>query len=276
MIKNHYYIFSNEFALYLFVFYCSIKTDDYVFFFCLKNLSNTSKKFCCFINVYFFFYSRMFSRRFIGLHATEKALDIVKFYYDFKSPYTYLALDSVFQLEKDYPIRVRFIPWALRLEEAYGGNLQERSKLNWNKVRYGYLDCRRHANERGMIIRGPERLFNSRPSLIGGLYADKHDFFRPYANRTFELFFKRQLNLENVDEIIQILYETSNKTVSYEKISQDFQNYINNQGQKDYLDAENEADQDHIFGVPTFIVRNELFWGNDRISWVKKKLDSLQ
>ena len=37
-----------------------------------------------------------------------------------------------------------------------------------------------------------------------------------------------------------------------------------------------EAEQDNIFGVPTIIIRNEPFWGHDRISWVKKKLDSLK
>lgn len=213
---------------------------------------------------------------FLRTLTNNQQREIVKFYYDFKSPYTYLALESAFQLEKEYPIHLRFIPWPFRPEESFGGNLQERNKLNWNKVKYLYLDCRRFANERNMTIRGPERLFDSRLSLIGGLYADKNHFFQPYANLTFQRFFNRQLNLENLEEITKILYETSKKNLSFEKFSQDFQTYLNNQGQKDYSDAQNEAEQDNIFGVPTFIVRGEPFWGNDRILWVKKKLDSLK
>ena len=108
--------------------------------------------------------------------------EIIKFYYDFKSPYTYLALEPAFQLEKEYSIKLRFMPWAFRPEESFGGNLQERNRLNWNKVRYLYLDCRRFANERGLIIRGPERLFNSHLSLIAGLYADKNNFFKSLIN----------------------------------------------------------------------------------------------
>ncbi|CAF1095265.1 unnamed protein product [Rotaria sp. Silwood1] len=218
----------------------------------------------------------MFPIRFIRSYTTGKTREIIKFYYDFKSPYTYLALEPALQLEKEYPIQLRFIPWAFRAEESFGGKLEERNKLNWNKVRYLYLDCRRFANERSMIIRGPERLFDSRLSLIGGLYADKHNFFHRYAQRTFELFFKRQLNIEDLNVITKLLYETSNKNISFEKFSQDFQTYAMNQGQQDYLNAQNEADEDHIFGVPTFIVRDEPFWGNDRISWIKKKLDSLK
>jgi 2-hydroxychromene-2-carboxylate isomerase len=213
----------------------------------------------------------MFLRRF----STGKQREIIKFYYDFKSPYTYLAFEPIIELEKDYPIQIRFLPWPFRPEESFGGNLQERNKLNWNKVRYLYLDCRRFANERGLIIRGPERLFDSRLSLIGGLYADKNQFFRSYARLTFERFFNRQLNLENFEEITKILYETSKTNLSWEKFSQDFQTYANTQGEKDYSNADKEAEQDHVFGVPTVIIRGEPFWGNDRISWIKKRLDSL-
>jgi 2-hydroxychromene-2-carboxylate isomerase len=218
----------------------------------------------------------MFLIRFLRTFSSGKQREIVKFYYDFKSPYTYLAFEPALELEKEYPLKLRFIPWAFRPEESFGGNLQERNKLNWNKVRYLYLDCRRFANERGMIIRGPERLFNSRLSLIAGLYAEKNKFFNTYARLTFERFFNRQLNLEDLDEMTKLLYETSKTNLSFEQFSQDFQTYLNNQGEKDFSNAQNEADQDNIFGVPTFIVRGEPFWGNDRISWVKKKLDSLK
>jgi len=30
-----------------------------------------------------------------------------------------------------------------------------------------------------------------------------------------------------------------------------------------------------VFGVPTFVVDGEPFWGEDRVSWVIKKLDKM-
>jgi 2-hydroxychromene-2-carboxylate isomerase len=30
-----------------------------------------------------------------------------------------------------------------------------------------------------------------------------------------------------------------------------------------------------VFGVPTFIVDGEPFWGNDRVEWVVEKLDAM-
>ena len=37
-----------------------------------------------------------------------------------------------------------------------------------------------------------------------------------------------------------------------------------------------EADPDEIFGVPTFVLEGERFWGEDRIDWVVKKLDAMK
>ncbi|CAF3386828.1 unnamed protein product [Rotaria socialis] len=212
----------------------------------------------------------MFPIRFIRSSSTGRTREIIKFYYDFKSPFTYLALEPALQLEKDYPVQIRFIPRSFHTQQSFGGNLIERNRLHVNKVQYLDLDCQRFAKERGLIIREPKHSFDSSMSLIAGLYADKHQFFHAFASRTFELFFKRQLNIENMDEIIKLLYETSRKDKTFEEFSQDFQNYLNNQGQQDYLNAEIEAELDHVFGVPMFIIRDEPFWGYDRLSWVRK------
>jgi 2-hydroxychromene-2-carboxylate isomerase len=41
------------------------------------------------------------------------------------------------------------------------------------------------------------------------------------------------------------------------------------------LMAREEAELDGVFGVPTLIVAGEMFWGNDRIRWLIKKLDKM-
>jgi len=192
--------------------------------------------------------------------------EIVKFYYDFKSPYSFLSLDDTLKLEKDYPIRLRFLPWPFRPEETFGGKLEERKRLHWNKVRYLYADCRRFANERGLIIKGPERLFDSRLSLIAGLYADRQRQFPQFAQRVFEKFFQRKLNLEEIDELLPLFDPRPTRD--------EFEQFLNNDGAKEFDLIQKEAEIDEIFGVPTFVLRGEKFWGYDRLSWLKKRLDS--
>ena len=159
--------------------------------------------------------------------------------------------------------------WELAIREAYGGELEQRTQSDWDKVRYLYMDMRRFANERGMIVRGPQKIFDSRLALVSGLYADRHGRFRPYADRVFERFFKRELNIEDFDALAAVMAEVGLDPAG-------FRDYAEGDGPADLQAAAAEAERDGAFGVPTFNVAGELFWGNDRVDWVIKKLDRMQ
>jgi 2-hydroxychromene-2-carboxylate isomerase len=195
--------------------------------------------------------------------------ETIKLYYDFKSPFTYLAMEPAYKLEETHRIRLRFIPLELAIREAYGGELEQRAQRDWDKVRYLYMDMRRFANERGLIISGPQKIFDSRIALMGGLFADRNGRFRPYADRVFERFFKRELNIEDIDALAAVMAEAGLDAAG-------FRRYADGDGPNDLRTAAAEAERDGVFGVPTFIVAGELFWGNDRVDWVVKKLDQMK
>src|SRR5258708_8953128 len=81
------------------------------------------------------------------------------------------------------------MPFQLRIK----GTVQ-RSVYSEYKVKYSYMDARRTANERSdkKIIRGPLKIYDTAPALIGGLFAEKHRKILEYSRRVFELFFKRE------------------------------------------------------------------------------------
>ena len=195
--------------------------------------------------------------------------ETIKLYYDFKSPFTYLAMEPAYQLEHTHRVRIRFIPFELPIHEAYGGTLEQRAQRDWDKVRYLYMDMRRFANERGMIIRGPQKIFDSRLALISGLYADRNGRFKPYADRVFERFFRRELNIEDLAALGSVMTECGLDAAG-------FKHYAETEGPGDLRAAAAEAERDGVFGVPTFNVAGELFWGNDRVEWVVKKLDQMR
>ena len=197
------------------------------------------------------------------------ALETIKLYYDFKSPFTYLAMEPAYRLEETHRVRLRFIPLELAVREAYGGEVEQRAQRDWDKVRYLYMDVRRFANERGIIIRGPQKIFDSRLALMSGLYADRNGRFRPHANRVFERFFKRELNLEDFDALAAVMVEVGLE-------AEGFRRYAESDGPGDLRAAAAEAERDGVFGVPTLNVAGELFWGNDRVEWMIKKLDRMK
>ncbi len=191
----------------------------------------------------------------------------IKLYFAYTSPFTYLAMGPAYALEESHRVRLRFIPFAVGIRRVYG-DLPERTERAWRKVRYMYRDARRFANERGLIIRGPRKIYNARLASLGGLYADPRGKFRPYSDQVFERFFKRELDVEDQAGLEALMVEVGLDPIA-------FRRYIVADGPADLAASHAESDRDQIFGVPTFTVEGEPFWGNDRVEWVIKKLDRM-
>jgi 2-hydroxychromene-2-carboxylate isomerase len=192
----------------------------------------------------------------------------IKLYYDYKSPFTYLAMADAYALTESHRVQLHYIPRELNVRGAYGGDLDQRSERDWRKVRYLYLDARRYANARGMIIRGPQKIFDSKLSLMSGLWADRHGMFRPYSDRVFERFFKRELNIEDESALAKVMTEVGLDADAFHR-------YLSHDGPRELKDAFAEGERDGAFGVPIFMVDGEPFWGNDRVEWIVKKLDAM-
>ncbi len=190
----------------------------------------------------------------------------VKLYFAYTSPYSYLAYAPARDLERTHRVQVRFIPYGVNIRRVYGP--LDHADADRRKVRYLYLDARRIANERGLIIYPPRKIFSCRLAFYGGLFAAQHGRFHEYSQPLFERFWKQELDVENSDAIDALLAEIGLKPA-------EFARYVDSNARMDLDKCFAEADGDKIFGVPTFVVEGEPFWGEDRIEWVIKKLDSM-
>src|SRR5260370_33573100 len=104
----------------------------------------------------------------------------VAVYTDYKSPYAYLAKDLVYELERDFPVRIDWLPYRLdipsflgsaRLDDSGRVIEEQRNAHQWRRGRYSYVDCRRQARKGGLGIPGPQKVWESALSLFGMLYA---------------------------------------------------------------------------------------------------------
>jgi 2-hydroxychromene-2-carboxylate isomerase len=190
----------------------------------------------------------------------------IKFYFAYTSPFTYLAWAPARDLERTHRVKLRFIPYGVNIRKTYG-NLDDPT-VERRKVRYLYLDARRIAKERGLIIYPPKKIFSCRLAFYGGQYAVKHDRFIPYSYRIFERFWKHELDVEQAPAIDGVLAEVGLDP-------NEFHRYVDGEARADLDHCFEEADRDQIFGVPTFVAEGEPFWGEDRVDWLVKKLDAL-
>lgn len=195
-------------------------------------------------------------------------------YFDYKSPYAYLAQEETFRLEDEYNVEIDFLPYTLDIPSYLGsaevdeaGRVlhENRNAHQWRRVKYSYMDCRREATRRGLIIRGPQHIFDSSTAHIGMLYAKHQGDFRRYHNLVYERFWKRELAIENPEVIKQILSEAGVNATG-------FLEYLNGEGRQEHDRLRKATEDLGVFGVPSYVVNGELFWGAERISRVRERL----
>jgi 2-hydroxychromene-2-carboxylate isomerase len=188
------------------------------------------------------------------------AIREVKMYSDFKSPFAYLAFEPGLALEKRYQVKVSWKPFQLRIKDK-----GQRSVYSDYKTKYSYLDARRWAKPRGLIIRSQLKVYDTRIALIGGLFAQKHDLLLPFNLKVYELFWKRELLPDNADQV-------ATAVASFGLSADEYRRYLAGEGAVEYDRLQEEAAADHIFGVPIFLFEDEPFWGYDRIPMLEERL----
>jgi 2-hydroxychromene-2-carboxylate isomerase len=202
---------------------------------------------------------------------TGKALTV---YIDYKSPYAYLAKDLVYELERAHAAKVAWLPYTLDIPSFLGsakvdedGRVVEesRSPHQWRRVRYSYMDVRRHAGRRGLTVLGPRKIFDSSIAAIGMLFAQRLDVFRPYNDAVFERFWKRALDIEDAAAIAAVLEESGADTASWPE-------FLEGEGRREHDRLREEAEAIGVFGVPTFVLEGEVFWGREHLDLIAERL----
>ena len=190
----------------------------------------------------------------------------VTLYIDYKSPYAYLVKDPAYALEREFGIEFTWLPYVLNIPD-FLGTVEERNPHQWRRVRYSYMDARRLANRRGLTVRGPQKLFDTALASIGMIYAQRRGTFRKYNDLTFERFWKRELDIEDREVVRRVLEESGAETAA-------FFDFVEGEGRHELQRITHEAEQLGVFGVPTFVVDGEIFWGGDRLWMVREKLEA--
>ena len=197
-------------------------------------------------------------------------------YIDYKSPYAYLAKDLAYELERDFAVRVDWLPYVLDIPSFLGsarvddsGRVieEERNAHQWRRVRYSYMDCRRQARKRGLVIRGPQKIWDSALTACGMLYAKRQGdaVLRRYNHIIFERFWKRELDIEDPDVIGAMLAESGANTTG-------FSAYSAGEGRGELDRICRAAEAIGVFGVPSFVVDGELFWGREHLPDIRAML----
>src|SRR5882672_2267616 len=183
---------------------------------------------------------------------------IVTLYTDYKSPYAYLAKDPAYALARDFSARLDVLPYVLNIPDFLGsarldeaGNVveEQRTAHQWRRVKYSYMDCRRQARKRSLVIRGTTKIWDTVLASAGLLYAKRQGdaVFRGYHDRVFERFWKRELDVEDIAIMTAVLAEAGADTSG-------FAAYAAAEGPAEVDRISRAAEAAGVFGTPTFVI----------------------
>ena len=186
------------------------------------------------------------------------------FFFDFASPYSYLAHKQIRNIEKQNKIEINYKP--ILLGELL--NLAEIKAAAFipSKAKFMIKDCKLLAEKFNIKFKFNSYFpIQSLNLMRGTLLAEKENKASLYIDKFFDAIWRDGLNLNNQKIIDKIL---ENLTFNLET----FKLKISEQNIKDELKKRtNDAFSKGVFGAPSFIINNKMFWGQDRLEFVLKE-----
>lgn len=156
-------------------------------------------------------------------------------------------------------------PFITDFQSAYSGEVGERSVRDVAKLKYLYMDCRRLAQQQGLTIRATTKLWDAKLASQALLFAKSEDRLWAFCDPLLAAFWRREFDLESATAL-----ETAIAAVGLNV--DDWRTYCEARGPGDLAEAISRADALGVFGAPTFVWQNELFWGGDRLPLLAARL----
>ena len=205
--------------------------------------------------------------------TTESQL---KVYIDVKSPYAFIALEPTLTLESELGLQFRWLPLTLDIPSYLGsakkndsGQLVEnnRTKSQWSGVKYAYKDARRYAALQNRKLLGTQKIWDSSLANISISWVSEKDRTKlpTYLINLFTPFWKRELDIEDINKISEILNSMDIDTNGFEA-------YARESGKQEHDLLQASFHKRGIFGVPTYQFTDEFLFGREHLPYIKWRL----
>ena len=189
----------------------------------------------------------------------------IDFYFDIISPYSYIAHKKIQKIKKHQKVIFNYKPILLGgLHNLAGINAPAFNKF---KIKNMQSDCELVSKKNSISFKWNLKFpINSLPIMRGYLSVED-DQKEDYLNIFFDAYWRYNLDLSSDKEFSKLLESLKiDSKIFFEKITQ--------QSIKDTLKKfTNDAFEKEVFGAPTFIVDNKIFWGQDRLEYALEELN---
>lgn len=191
----------------------------------------------------------------------------IDLYFDFMSPFAYLAERELSRIARQYDCIVNYKVIDLAKAKLAVGNDGPSNRDLPIKLRYLMTDLGRWADKYGMPL-NPVKNHNSHRLNLGTFYAIDQGQAERYVKTAYHHTWGQAGAPDN-----EALQRAVAKELGWN--DDEFIRYIHSAEAEERYDANNrEAADKGVFGVPTIMIGNQMWWGNDRLSFVEEYLEA--
>ena len=193
----------------------------------------------------------------------------LEFYFDFLSPFAYLAHDRVCGLARRYGRKLAYLPIDLPAAKIAAGNTGPSNRDIPAKLRYLMTDVGRWAQRFNLPVSFPASLDSHRMNA-GTFYALDRGLGEKYVRAGFHLGWGTGGDMgsdETLTRLAEIMGWPPAEFIEYAGASKAL---------PEYVASTRQAVERGVFGVPTVIVDDQMWWGNDRLDFVEEYLGELE
>ena len=186
------------------------------------------------------------------------------FYFDFVSPYSFLAHKEIRRIESKAKIKIRYKPVLLGgIHNLHGIKAPAFIPA---KAKHMVRDCKLIAERNNIKFKFNSYFpIKSLNLMRGVLVAEEDNISNYYIDNIFNTVWQDGLNM-NDEVIVQKILKNLNinpRTFTLRTASSLIKDSLRKKT--------NEAYEKGIFGAPTFVSNNKIFWGQDRIEFALKE-----
>ncbi len=193
----------------------------------------------------------------------------VDFYWDLGSTNSYFALKLLPPIAERHGAVIRWHPF--NLGHVFRTNHYDLMDEPKAKLRNRYDDLMRWARKYELPFRRPTRFpIKTARALRGALAMRRWDLEVPYIDAIFTEYWERDNGA--IGDYVELRRIAADLGVDADEFEQASESDEIRQG---LIDATNAALQRGVFGAPSIIIENELYWGKDRMEFVDDHLARL-
>lgn len=193
----------------------------------------------------------------------------LEFFFDYGSPYSYLADSQLPGLVERTGCRIEYRPMLLGGVFKATGNRSPAMEPVEAKRRYGAIELRRFAEHYGCAFQGnPHFPINTLPIMRACHAAIHQGVFETFHGAVYRAFWAEGENLGEEEAFARVL---AGAGLAAERI---VAAASEPEAKSSLRETTDEAVSRGAFGAPTFFVGEEMFFGADRLAFVEAALRS--